>query len=420
MKKQSSIQITLLLPIFLAMVLLIACGSEPEFECTDALGCVTIGPDEPIKIGVLQVLSGDLAPIGDEQLQSVEVAIADQGEFLGHTIELQSEDSQCSSEGGTTAALKLVADPQIVGIIGPLCSGAGATAAKVMSDAGWVMISSSNTAPSLTAEGGEKGSDWQTGYFRTAHNDATNGRAAATFAFQELGLTKAATINDGDTYTQGLTDVFEQVFVELGGEIVLDTVIAKGDTDMKPVLEAVAFSGAELVFFPIFQPEGDLITLQAKEVEAFEGITLMGADGLLQPTFIEAVGDAGVGLYFVGPDTPTGTSYDAFAAKYETTYGAVASTPFHAHSYDAANLILHVMETVAVQEEDGTLYVGRQALRDALYSTTDFQGLTGNLRCDEFGDCGGANFKVVRLDDPAAGIEGLSNNIIFTYTPTTN
>jgi branched-chain amino acid transport system substrate-binding protein len=40
--------------------------------------------------------------------------------------------------------------------------------------------------------------------------------------------------------------------------------------------------------------------------------------------------------------------------------------------------------------------------------------LTGKLACDRFGDCGPDSFKVVRLDDPAAGIEGLMSNIVYT------
>jgi len=280
------------------------------------------------------------------------------------------------------------------------------------------MISPSNTAPSLTAVGGEQGADWQPGYFRTTHNDADQGRTAATFAFQELGIRQAATINDGDTYTVGLTGVFGQVFSELGGEIVLATTVNKGDTEMRPVLTSVVDSGAELVFFPLFQPEADFIVLQSKEVAGFENIALMGADGSLNAPFIEKIGTNGVGMYWVGPASPTGAAYDTFVTNFEQKFGhPPGNSPYHAHAYDLTNLILDAIEKVAVQDEDGTLHIGRQALRDALYATSDYQGLTGKLTCSKFGDCGAANFKVVHLDDPAAGIEGLVDNVVYTYTP---
>jgi len=409
----------LIIPLLFAAILLAGCQpTAPPFECTDVIGCVDIVPGDPIKVAVLQALSGDLELFGLTNLQSIELALDDRGgELLGHPIELQSEDSLCSKEGGATAASKIVADPQIVGVIGPTCSGAAAPAMKVLSEAGLVMVSGSSSAPSLTSVGGERGSDWQPGFLRTVQNDALSGHAAATFAFQVLGVTKAATINDGDPYTRGLTDVFEQVFTELGGEAVLATVVNKGDTNMRPVLTAVARSGAELMFFPVFRPEGDFIVLQAREMEELEDITLMSAEGLYLDAFIEAVGEAGAGLHLITPAALGGPAYEAFVSRYETKYAESPTTPYHAHTYDAANVLLNAIDVVAVQEEDGTLHIGRQALRDALYATSGYQGLTGSLTCDEFGDCGAVRLQVVRLDDPAAGLEGLAANVLFTYTP---
>jgi branched-chain amino acid transport system substrate-binding protein len=289
---------------------------------------------------------------------------------------------------------------------------------EVVVEAGMVMISSSASSPSLTSVAGERGPDWQPGFFRTAQNDALVGLVAATFAYEQLGLTKAATLDDGDPYTRGLADTFEQAFIELGGEVVLSTAVNKGDTDMRPVRTAVAASEAELLFFPVFRMEGDYIVLQAREIEGLEDVTLMSAEGLYFDVFIESVGEAGVGMYFNTPMRPEGPDYDAFVARYQAKYGEPpVTTPYSAHTYDAANLLLHAIETVAVQEDDGTLYIGRQALRDALYATTGYEGLSGSLTCDEYGDCGAIRLQTIRLDDPAAGLEGLAANIVYTYAP---
>lgn len=408
------------LPQFLlAVVLLAGCQpAPPPFECTDAIGCVEVAPGDAVKIGVLQVLSGDQVPFGMSGLRSIELAVDDRGgELGGHRIELQIEDSLCSKEGGATAASKIAADPQILGIIGPSCSGAAETAIKVVSEAGLVMISGSCSAPSLTSVGGEPGSDWRPGFLRTAQNDALSGRAAATFAFQQLGVAKAATIDDGDPYTQGLASTFQEAFTELGGEVVLVAAVNKGDVNMGPVLTAVARSGAELLFLPVFQPEGDYLVLQAREMEALANVTLMTAEGLYLETFVEAVGEVGVGLDMVIPVRPEGPAHEAFVSRYQTRYGEVPITSYYAHNYDAANLLFAALEQVAVRDQDGTLHIGRQALRDALYTTSGFQGLTGSLTCDEYGDCGMARFQVVRLDDPAAGLEGLAANVVYTYPP---
>jgi branched-chain amino acid transport system substrate-binding protein len=410
---------SLALLLFVAL-LLASCGpATPSFQCTDAIGCVAIAPDEPIKIGAVQALSGDMAPQGQELLQCVELALAERGnELLGHPVELERADSQCSGEGGTTAALKIAADRQIVGIVGPTCSGAAATAMEVVSKAGLAMISSSASSPSLTSVGGERGANWQPGFYRTAQNDSFSGRAAAIFAFEVLGVRRAASIDDGGSYTRGLTDTFKKAFAELGGQVVLAAAVNKGDTDMRPVLTAVAMSGAELLFFVVYRPEGDHIVLQAREIEGLENVTLMTAEGLYFESFLQAVGDAGAGLYFNAPATPEGPAYDAFLAQYRARYSeSPLTTPYLAHTYDAANLLLDTIDAVAVQDKDGTLHLGRQALRDALYATAGYQGLTGSLTCDPYGDCGAIRIQVTRLDDPAAGYEGLAGNVVYTYPP---
>jgi branched-chain amino acid transport system substrate-binding protein len=135
-------------------------------------------------------------------------------------------------------------------------------------------------------------------------------------------------------------------------------------------------------------------------------------------SFIQAVGESGVGLYVSGPAPPEGPAYDVFVAQYKDRYGDLPiETPYHAQTCDAANLLLHAIEAAAVQEEDGTLHIGRQALRDALCATAAYQGLTGSLTCDEYGDCGAIRLQIARLDDPAAGLAGLKNNVIWTYPP---
>ena len=413
MLQRRALLLTLLVALFQG-----GCGPAPApFECADAIGCVEVQPGAPVKIGVIQNLSGE-GPPGLGLLRCVELALDSRnGRLLGHAVELVRADAQCSQEGGTTAALQIAADPQIVGIVGPTCSGEAVTAIQVVSEAGLVMISGSSTAPSLTAVGGERGLDWQPGFLRTAQNDALAGRAAAAFAYQELGKGKAATINVGDPYTRGLTDTFRQTLVELGGQLVLDAAVNKGDRDMRPVLNAVVASGAEILFFPVYEPEGNYIVVQAAEMEPFGQIALMSAEGLYFETFVAAVKEAGMGMYFIVPAFTKSPEYDTFISKYEATYQEPPIPIYTATTYDAASLLLSAIESVAIQDKDGTLHIGRQALRDALYTTTGYQGLTGSLTCSRYGDCGVARFNVSRLDDPAAGLKGLEANVIWTYPP---
>jgi len=403
----------------LAGVLLVGCQkAAPAYECRDAIGCVRIGAGEPVKIGLLQALSGKVAPLGQDQIRGIELALEKRRRtLLGHPIELQTEDTGCTAEGGANAALKIIADPQTVAILGTTCSGAAATAANAMSDAGLTMISGNNSAPYLTAISGQRAPHWQPGYFRTAPNEETSGKAAALYAYNKLGIRNAATINDGDIYTTGLTSGFEQAFEQLGGRIVLSTSVDKGDTQMQPVLTAVLNAKADLLFFPLFQPEGNRILLQARNTPGFESIVLMSDGALIETSFIEDVGARATGMYFVGPAHPSGPGIDALAADYKSRYNRQPATSYYTSAYDAAALLFAALEKVAVREAGGTLHLGRQALRDYLYAAKGFDGVSGSLTCDAFGDCADPVFNVLRLNDPATGVEGLQSSIMFTFKP---
>lgn len=399
--------------------LLSACRQPPpSFQCTDQLGCVDIQPGEPIKIGILQAMTGDVASLGLEQIRGIELAIDNHnGKILGRNLNLETEDSGCSQEGGANAALKLIVDPRTVAILGTTCSASAKTAAAEMSKAGLTMISGNNSAPYLTSIGGKAAPDHYPGYFRTAPNEEFSGKAAAVFAFQKLGIRKAATINDGDIYTKGLTDGFSQKFKSLGGDIVLAATINKGGSQMQPVLAAVEASQAELLFFPLFQPEGNILLLQARNDHALDKTILMSDGSLIQRSFLDAVKDKGRGLYFVGPSFPKNEAVEALTRKYEKKYTLPPGTSYFLSAYDSANILFKAMEDAAVQEENGTLHIGRQALRNAVHSITGFPGISGNLTCDAFGDCGYPAFNILRLDNPEAGIEGLLSNIVFFYSP---
>ena len=53
-------------------------------------------------------------------------------------------------------------------------------------------------------------------------------------------------------------------------------------------------------------------------------------------------------------------------------------------------LAIKAIEKVAVTAPDGTTYIGRKALRDAVYATS-FEGVSGSIACDAHGQC--AKFK---------------------------
>jgi len=115
----------------------------------------------------------------------------------------------------------------------------------------------------------------------------------------------------------------------------------------------------------------------------------MSADGTFTFDFVKAAGAAAEGHYISSPDfTAFGSEYQGFLETYKELFGTNPISIFHAHAYDATNMLFDALEKVTVQAEDGTLYVPKGALRDALFATKDFKGITGTLSCSPTGDCG--------------------------------
>jgi branched-chain amino acid transport system substrate-binding protein len=388
----------------IAGMALAACApAAPAFECTDSIGCVDIAPGEPIHIAYAMVVAGPNESLGIDSRNGVEIAIEDVGgEILGHPIQFDGQDTGCGAETGQAAGTALAADPTIVAVIGTSCSSEARVALPLLEDAGFVVVSPSNTAPDLTAPGSEN--NHVPTYARTAHNDNLQGTVAAEFVFNELGFTKAATIHDGSLYADQLRQVFERRFVELGGEIVAQEAVSVGQTDMSTNLANIAAGGPELIYLPIFMPEGAFIIRQAKQTPGLENVRLMGADGLFAPQVVEGAGDDVEGFLISSPAL-AGDAYTEFLGKYEAKFGTGPISTFHAHAYDAFMIIKNAIEKVAVQEEDGTLHIPRQALREAVAGTENYQGLIGKLTCNEHlelsgtvvkepGDCGAAGIGV--------------------------
>ncbi len=365
-----------------------------------------------MRIGYALAVSGSMQVYGIDSRRGLELAIQDLGgSFLGHPLELTGEDAGCNAGGGEAAARKLAADPSLVAIVGPTCSTDAQVVGPILSEAGFTLISPSNTSPVLTDP-----AQRAPGYFRTAYNDLVQGPAGAEFAYRVLGARRVALIHDNSPYAQRLVGSFAGHFVSLGGEVVAQGTVDAGQTDMHAVLAKLAAQKPDLIYFPLFSPEGARIAIEAHKTPGLEQVQLMGADGLFTLDLLKAARGGAVGVYFSSPQLASDSdAYAAFLARYEKFYGEKPPAPYHAHAYDAAGLIFAAVKRVAVAGPDGRLYIPRQALRDAILNTRDYKGLTGMLTCNETipdvrypGDCGEPSVAVYQVTsgDPATWSPG--------------
>jgi branched-chain amino acid transport system substrate-binding protein len=368
-------------------------GTGTAADCdNDEFGCIELAEGDPLVMGTALVITGANESLGLDSQYGAEVARGLTPQIAGHDVEFNHQDDGCSTEGGTAAARALLSEENIAAVIGTSCSSAGIPAAEILSAEGIMLVSASNTAPSLTAP-----DTHEPFYARTAHNDSIQGAAMAEFVCDVLGLTTAATIDDGSAYADQLAAVFAASFPETcGGTITAEEAISVGDTDFSGTLGNIAADSPEFLYFPIFVAEGALLTQQARDTAGLEDTILGGADGILTPDWLEAAGEAAEGAVLSGPDLAfSGDFYESeFLPAYTEVSGEDAPiSVFHAHAYDAYNMLAQAMEEVAF-EEDGTTYIPRTALRDAFFSIEGFEGITGTLTCDENGDCADAKISV--------------------------
>ena len=411
-------------PALIAVLAIPACQESTTPPLTfepGPLGAVTLEAGEAVRIRML--ISVTVAPsLGAVSRQGAELAAEDMGPVLGRQVELGDPvDTSCSPEGGRAGALGIVGDPQVAGVVGTNCSAAAVAASPIISDAGLVMISPSNTSPVLTSDlAGNANADYHAGYFRVSSNDLHQARALSDFVYNQLELRRVATLHDGDPYTSALVEAFADAFSALGGEVPALAEIGKGETDMTDVLEQFAAVGPDAIFFPLFVTEGSAFAAQARTFAGLEGTTLISAAALLVSQFLGT--PQSEGIYFAGPKADfrsnvnelTGRSGEQVLAAYEAGYGSFPLSPYWAHSYDATTILLSAIDAVAVEEGD-RLYIDRAALR-AQVGATAINGLVGTVSCDAFGDCGTGRMNIYHhTDTSVTDVSKLP--VVYVYSP---
>jgi branched-chain amino acid transport system substrate-binding protein len=400
-------------------------SAAASVDCNAAPGCVEVAAGAPIQIGTLLAIEGDTKNLGLDSQYGVRLAVdyldgtfdETDGQILGHDVELVNENDGCNAEDGQKGATTLAANPDIVGVIGTSCSSASlGVADKIFSDKGIVTISPSATNPALTTAGTH-----QPYYFRTAHNDRIQAAVVADFAYGEKKAKTAVTIHDESPYTQGLTDGFAANFEAQGGTVDSDEAINSADKDFKSLLEKIAQNAPNVIYAPDFNPACALIAKQKATVSGLENTTLLGSDGCSDATYTEIAGPAADGVFLSGPDLTAFSGGDfyknQFLPAYEKQFGTKPISVFHAHAFDAFNVLTQAIEESAVQNDDGSLTIGRAALKDAVQNTSDYQGVIGTITCTPDGDCA-TSVTIGVYEVPDVGFLDPNAKPVFTETKT--
>ncbi|PCG83931.1 branched chain amino acid ABC transporter substrate-binding protein [Streptomyces sp. WZ.A104] len=378
---------------------LTACGSRDDSNGdsgNDGNQTVVIGLDAP--------LTGDLSALGLGIKNSADLAVkqANAKKYVeGITFELQALDDQAQPSSGQQNASKFVADKEVLGTVGPLNSSVGESMQKVLADANLVQVSPANTSPSLT-----QGQKWNEGtkerpfasYFRTSTTDAVQGPFAAQYLFNDAKKKKVFVIDDKKTYGAGLAGTFKAEFEKLGGTIAGTEHIDPETKDFSSVATKVKSSGADVVYYGGEYPAAGPLSKQIKKAGA--KIPLVGGDGIFSGEYIKLSGAEGEGdlATSVGAPIDTLPSAKEFVANYEKGGYKEPFEAYGGYSYDAAWSIIEAVKAV-VEANDGKLPSDARAKVAEAVGKVDFEGVTGKVSFDEFGDTTNKQLTVYEYKD---------------------
>jgi branched-chain amino acid transport system substrate-binding protein len=322
-----------------------------------------------IKVGEVDPLSGGVSQFGIECHQGFLLAfeqINAAGGLLGQQVELVSEDDQSKPGQSARAVQKLITEDEVVAILGDATSSATLESAPIAQAAKIPMITPSATNPRITEVG-----DF---IFRVCFLDEFQGRVLARFAKAELNAQRIFTLTDvRQDYSVYLQTFFKDEFTKLGGTIVGEQSYSTGDTHFRAQLTSIRAAKPDAIFVPGYYSEVALIIKQGRQM----GLTMpfIGCDGWANQALLTVGGNAIDGCYFTNhfsPNDQTPVVKD-FVTKYQAKYGSVPDS-FAALGYDAASILSDAIKRAGSADP--------QKIRDALATTTGFDGVTGKISLD--------------------------------------
>lgn len=347
------------------------------------------GRERPVRLAVAVPLTGDMGGEGEGVRRAVELAVAEANASgrLPFRVEVEPFDDRADPAEAVNVANLIISDPKIVAVIGPYNSGCALAAARVYSAAPVAVISPSATAPDVTLQ--QTRPDWQGArvVFRMVPDDDVQGEYAAVYAGGTLRKKRIALVHDGTPYGAGLVQRFRRSFTARGGAVTAEERVSPGQRDFRAVVERLAASKAEAVYFGGMYTEAGLLLRQLRE-SPLKNAVFFGGDGVRTPALFDVAGDAAEGAYvtLLGPSLEHLPQGKGFMESYARRFPEDSLGPYDHVAYAAARIVLDAMFEVG---PDRAKIV--EAIRGRRHS-----GLLGETAFDAKGDTRSRAVRVLR------------------------
>ena len=351
------------------------------------------GGMETYEIGMVDSLTGSLSAFGERNQRGMELALKTVNDVgvAGGELDIVVEDSESESQGGVSAAQKLVNQDGVPFLVGAVGSGVSlAIYESVVQDTDVVQLSQNSTGLGLT--------DFP-GLLRMSPTGRTQSVALSNIIAED-GYDSVALTYVNNNYGQSLADAFVEAW---DGDVAYNQPHDQDQQSYSGVVSEMNSSEADAWLFVTYQAE--FSTMVNEIFSSGYEAQLYGADSVSGDDVLDNTPEGSMdGMKIVVPSAPVeAENYQAFAERFETEYGE-SPTSWSAYAYDC--VVTAALSIAAADEFTGSAL--QETVRDVTRpegeqvdnyedahailaegggaADVDYQGVSGPIDLDENGD----------------------------------
>ena len=334
----------------------------------------------PIKIGVIQPLSGPVAASGNYVRMGAEIArdwVNARGGINGRKIELVIEDNKSDPKEAASAAEKLIVRDKVPAIMGAWGSSMTLAAMPKLEEYGVPMVVETSSAASVT----RRGNPW---VFRISPPSEMEALGLEKYVDQ-LGVKKADFLAVNTDWGRGAIQAFGDMLKKRGVQVGASEFMEQAATDMNAQITKIKGTGGDTLFLTTAVEQITLVLKQGQEQRLQRKIITTG--GSSSPTqLIKQAGAAAEGSYHIVffmpwfPEAmPDGKLAKAFVDEWNKR-----GHPFEGltEGFRGHDGIATIVEAIKIAGKDEP-----KAIRDALWKVS-FTGVNGPIKFEKDGPAG--------------------------------
>lgn len=332
--------------------------------------------DYPVAKDVDEVRIGFIGPLenhpdaalGKKMLSGAQMAIDEAnaaGGYGGKLFKLMLHNDSAIWGASSNELVKMAYDDKVWAIFGSISGDTTHIALRVSLRAEVPIVNSASTDPTIV----ETQIPW---YFSDLQDDRTQSYTLARHIFTELGLKRVAILRVNDRYGRFGVPKFRDASRRLGHPIVIEQKFMPYDTDMRRQLRVINDSRVDGIVLWTDEPKAAMILQQMQELGMKQKV--FGSHRTLGDGLLKMAGPAAEGFEAVYPYNPSSSDpvWLAFKDRYAKRYGDQPDH-FAALAYDQMQILLRAICSAGLN---------RAMIRDALYGTVSYRGVTGEMSFD--------------------------------------